>query len=261
MKKILMLCLLAGCGTVKDNRTKNELNLRPISELIQSKWPELIGGRPADPKDFPASFYAAMGNARCTATLVGPQVLIIAAHCVDDGAKATITIKGEKISGKCTHGPDYNGNATADYTLCAFDKPIEGIAYELLNQDENLVKVGDEILLTGFGCIRQGGGGGNDGIYRIGEAKVTNIPSGNSNDIITVGNSALCFGDSGGPAFKIVGVLRYQVSINSRGDISKTSYLSAVHTPQAKKFIKSWSDKTGLKICGVHADVKGCRGL
>lgn len=276
--KVLFLGIALSCSKKNDDgaegekEQKQEIFLEPISELEQAPGmrlpggeedvePTLIGGRAADPKDFPASFYAAMGGSRCTATVVGPQVLFIAAHCVGNGSKATITHKGEKIAGVCEHSSDYRRNSTADYALCAFGKVIEGIEYEVVNQDESRIKVGDEILLTGFGCVRPGGGGGNDGVYRIGEAKVSRVPRGSDNDIVTGGGAALCFGDSGGPAFKIASGMRYQVSINSRGDIRQTSYLSALHTDQAKKFITSWSEKTGLKICGVHKDVPNCRGL
>ena len=222
---------------------------------------DLIGGRTASLSDWPASVYSSQGNSRCTSTVVGERVLLIAAHCVSDGGKASFKVGGVQYSSICTHSDDYEGNATADYSLCAVDKVVEGISYEVVNQDKDSVKVGDELLLTGFGCIQPGGGGGNDGTYRIGEAKVTRTPSGTNNDIVTSGGAALCFGDSGGPAFKVTGTKRVQVSINSRGDIRTTSYLSALHTDQAKAFFSSWYEKNGQKICGVHKDAKGCRGM
>ena len=106
-----------------------------------------------------------------------------------------------------------------------------------------------------------GGSGGIDGTYRIGESKIIRMPSGTSNDIITQGGAALCFGDSGGPAFHInANGERVVVSTNSRGDIRTTSYLSSTHTSYAKRFFQSWYEKTGFKICGYHADATGCRG-
>jgi hypothetical protein len=143
---------------------------------------------------------------------------------------------------------------------------VTGIPYENLNTDPTAVKVGDEILLTGYGCVRQGGGGGNDGTYRIGEAKVSKVGKGDSakgdNDIVAKNGAALCFGDSGGPAFKYLDAgktKRVMISINSRGNIRDTSYLSSVSTPRAKGFISIWSAAKGVKLCGYHADAKGCR--
>lgn len=242
----------------------------------------LINGTPADPKDFPASVYASMQSSRCTATVVGEKVLLIAAHCVSNGGTATFNVGPNNYSSKCTHAPDYDfqswsrhreailvgnpqmaiseeRNATADWSLCVTTKTVTGIAYEMVNQEPNTHAIGDELLLTGYGCVQPGGGGGNDGTYRTGKAKVTGLPSGSSNDIITKGGAALCFGDSGGPAFKVEGDKRWVVSVNSRGDIKTTSYLSSTSTPASKKFFADWATKNAVKICGVHADAVGCR--
>jgi len=268
---LMAILLIASCGVLKPNSDAPRpegpslLEMFPVSELNQKSEPQiptLIGGRNADPKDWPASMYSAQGNSRCTSTIVGERVLLIAAHCVANGGTAQFKVGGKNYSARCEHSPDYRRDSTADWSLCLISEKVEGIPYEIVNQDEALVKVGDEVLLTGFGCVRPGGGGGNDGTYRIGETKVQRVTNGN-NDIVTKGGAALCFGDSGGPAFKYLDAekkIRAQISVNSRGDIATTSYLSAVHTGPAKKFLKEWSDRKQVKICGVHADAAGCRG-
>lgn len=223
--------------------------------------PTLIGGTPADGKDYPASFYSSQGNSRCTATLVGTRVLQLAAHCVGNGRSAVVkTLEGTQYSFVCTHAPGYANNATADWALCVTPQAVAGVPAEVLNQDPNYVKVGDKVLLAGFGCTQPGGSGGNDGVYRVGESTVTQVPSGNSNDIVTKGGAALCFGDSGGSAFKVEGTARKVISVNSRGNIKDTSYLSSVATDEARKFYADFASKNSVKLCGVHADAEGCRG-
>jgi secreted trypsin-like serine protease len=224
--------------------------------------PSLIGGRPADPKDWPASVYISSGGGRCTATVIGPHVLITAAHCVSNGGTATFAVLANRYSAKCTHSKAYSGNSTADYALCKIDKMVEGIPYESVLLDPNVLKVGSEIMLTGYGCVRRGGGGGNDGIYRIGEAKVTKLPSGSNNDIVTDRQSvALCFGDSGGPAFYYLDkTKRVVISINSRGNIADTSYLSALFTTEGVRFMNAWQQGNDMVgICGLSTGVVGCR--
>lgn len=270
IKGLVALCALSACGLGKKNETENkrgDIELFPVADLDQvaeqAIEPTLIGGTVADPKDWPASMYADMGGARCTATIVGERALLIAAHCVDNGAAANFTLNGTRYTSVCTHSKEYAGNATADYTLCLIDKKVEGIPYEKMNQDANLLKVGDKITLTGFGCIKPGGGGGNDGLYRIGEATITQLPFDRSNDIVTKGSAALCFGDSGGPSFQYLDrdkKDRVVLAINSRGDIRAISYLSALHTAEGKRFLNAWAEKNGQKLCGVHADAVGCRG-
>lgn len=276
--KFLMICvtiftLIGACGAgvykivAKEPAQKSShlLQVADLPQRVEQPIATLIGGRTADPNDWPASMYAAMNGGRCTSTLVGQRTLLIAAHCVDNGAKATFRIKNVIYSSTCEHSPAYvAGNATADWALCVVDKTVTGVEFEIVNQDNAAVKVGDEVLLTGFGCVQPGGGGGNDGTYRVGEATVTDVPNGgDSNDIITKGGGALCFGDSGGPAFKFMDAdkkTRVQISVNSRGDIRTESFLSSVSTDQAREFFKSWSKKHDQKICGVHVDALGCRG-
>lgn len=223
--------------------------------------PYLIGGTAADPKDWPASVYAHMSGAACSATVVGERTLLIATHCVEGGATASFSVGGNAYRAKCTNGPGYSGNSTADWSLCLVDKPVTGTPYERLLTDASKVNKGDTVRLTGYGCIRKGGGGGNDGVFRIGTAKVTSTPSGRDFDTVTKGSAALCFGDSGGAAYVETGKERFIFGVNSRGDISTTSYLSSVYVSTFLDFAKSWSEKTGAKICGLDADAKGCRGV
>src|SRR3989338_2115163 len=132
----------------------------------------LINGTPADPAQWPVSVYASMSGARCSATLVGPQTLLIASHCVKTGGEAFFSVNGQRVSSRCTRSPLYSHDSTADWALCLVGEPISGVPYENINYDEQRLKVGDSLMLTGYGCIKPGGGGGNDGIFRIGESKI-----------------------------------------------------------------------------------------
>lgn len=225
----------------------------------------LINGKTADLKDWPASVYATMGSSRCTATVIGEKVLLIAAHCVGDGKSATFSVKGNSYKSLCTHSPHYRNNTTADWALCIIDNNVQGIPYEVVNQDPEIHKVGQNLQLTGYGCTNPGGGGGNDGTYRIGESNIIDLPSGSNNDIVTRGggSAALCFGDSGGPAFlwDAKKEKRLVVSVNSRGDIKAISNLSSISTSMAKTFFSDWSSRNKVEICGIHTSARGCRSM
>ena len=225
--------------------------------------PSLIGGRDANAADWPATVYSSQGSSRCTATLVAARALLIAAHCVGDGKTATFTAGGKQYSSTCKHSPDYRRDHTADWALCYVATDVAGVAFEKLAKPEDAPQVGETILLTGYGCTRAGGSGGNDGVYRIGESTVISVPT-RDNDIVTKGGAALCYGDSGGPAFRLLdpeGKERVQVSVNSRGDIRTTSYLSSITTAKAVSFIESWAQEKRVRICGIHAEAGGCRGV
>lgn len=221
----------------------------------------LINGTPANKADWPVSVYASMSQSRCSATLVGPQTLLIAAHCVKDAGTASFTLTNRRISTKCKHSPNYATDSTADWALCYTASAITGVTFENLNYDLARIKVGDKLTLTGYGCTTPGGGGGNDGIFRVGQSTIKRLPNTSSNDIITKNGAALCFGDSGGAAYYVDPRTnqRWIVGVNSRANISTTSYLSSVHTDKAKDFFKSWAITNNTVICGIHSEAVGCR--
>lgn len=278
---LLALALLAGCqgdnsssksgegeqqivqGSKLAEPNNGDVVLLDIQTVANSvpQYDTLIGGTPADPKDWPASFTTSQGNSRCTGTMIGPKSLQLAAHCVGNGRTASINYKGKMYTSVCTHSPKYARDATADYALCSLSEPLDLPWYEsILTPETNKIKVGDKIVLAGMGCTQPGGSGGNNNVFRVGSAPVIRMPTGN-NDIVTQGSSALCFGDSGGSAFwqDDDGVLKI-AGVNSRGDIRTTSYLSAVFTPDGSSFYKSWAEKNQASICGLDPEAKKCRG-
>jgi hypothetical protein len=138
--------------------------------------------------------------------------------------------------------------------------------YETVNTDATRIRIGTELLLTGFGCT-QDTGTGSDGNYRIGEATVSALPSGSNNDMTTSGDVALCYGDSGGGAFLFLDTAqkkRVQVSVNSRievlddGRLGKSSFLSSTSTMASQSFLKRWASANTADICGVTPSAKNC---
>lgn len=233
-----------------------------VGSSIYAQERTLINGREANPADFPASVLASMSGSACTGTVVGERVLFIAAHCVEGSLKATFSVGPNKYSTKCEITSRYARGVDHDLALCLTDKPVTGIPFESLNLDPSILNIGDELLLTGYGCTKAGGSGGNDGTYRIGESKITSLPKGSTFDMTTSGGGALCYGDSGGPAFKYLDqskTSRIVVSANSKGDIATTSYLTSTSTPESIEFITQWASKNQVKICGVDKTATGCR--
>jgi len=159
---------------------------------------------------------------------------------------------------KCEQTPEYRDQTEdLDFALCHTDKPID-VAYASIAKEGP--KIGDEVTLSGYGCIKQGGGGGNDGILRIGLAKVSQLPT-EDNWFYTQDTAALCFGDSGGPAFKMIKSpkqeMHYVMGVNSQGNIKDLSLLTALWIDKSQKFFKSFAAEHKVDICGVTKDCKG----
>lgn len=257
------LLVAAGCGSAGPIMPDPaSCNFARANEQVKLGGGDLtlINGRPAKPEDWPASVYPSAGNSRCSSTIIGDRVLISAGHCMGNGSTVRFSVGPNQYTARCTHHPEYRGNSTADWALCLIDKPVVGIKYDKIIAGTVPVKVGDKVLASGYGCTQPGGGGGNDGIFRIGETTVTQLPSGRSYDIVTRSGGALCFGDSGGALWLIKeNGDRFQIGVNSRGDIATTSYLSALGVKTFETFILDWAKANGVKVCGVHPDAQNCR--
>ena len=231
--------------------------------------PSLRGARPAVPADWPASFYSTHAGGSCTSTFIGERVMLTAAHCVADSGTAAVRVGEVVRTGVCSRAPDYPANPKADWALCVFSERVIPGPYERVNTDASLITAKSQLLLTGFGCTTNTGTGGNDGIFRIGEAIITGVPTLQSFDIETNGKVALCFGDSGGGAYLYLDAAkkkRVQVSVNSRvgkdpvtETLTEASYLSSLTVPAAKTFISEWSRRHRVLVCGIDQSAGGCR--
>src|SRR5690242_3102756 len=54
-----------------------------------------------NPADFPATFYTWTGGF-CSSSLVGPKVLLTAAHCVPDNGRVKVEIPNNPVRATCT---------------------------------------------------------------------------------------------------------------------------------------------------------------
>jgi hypothetical protein len=250
-------------------QNKPTTSFYPVAELTKPPGASttLQHARIADPKDWPATFYSVHPGGSCTSTLVGPRVLLTAAHCTPEGASVSVKLAGKEYEGVCSQAASFSASDPAkiseDWALCLMTEEVTVKQYETVNLDPSRLRISQEILLTGFGCTQSNGTGGNDGNYRIGEAKISSLPAEADNYIQTKGQVALCFGDSGGPAFLYLDAgkkRRLQVSVNSRvgslgkGKVGGVSYLSSTSTATAETFFKNWAEKNHVTICGLEAN-------
>ncbi|MDX0116489.1 trypsin-like serine protease [Sinorhizobium meliloti] len=272
-----------------------------VTELKQKgdqAIPQLRLGYIANPADWPASLYATFetprGTAACTAALIGPEVMMTAAHCVPANGVVRFSYAGKGYAADCARHPQYDAgdDASADYALCklttAFAEPA-GFRYETVD----IAPMGDlltrPILLTGYGCRSDVVADGDaDGKYRYGfntvvetsvsEAKSMGTayytPAEDNNLFTALLGANLCPGDSGGPAFRrtnsqgdsILG--RMIIGVNSRvfyADRTQTTYstslVSSTGTEEFRQWATKWLDERAVQACGLRTptSIPNCR--
>jgi len=262
---LLFTCfmVLHGCGTEAVRQAASAVTVvweeevpeahRPLVQTTQEIFPTLINGNPVQPGQWKQTVRIRTNNSGCTASVVGPRVLATAAHCAATGATSVFTLDGVNYSAKISRHPIYP-NRDMDIALGVIDKEVVLQEYSILPDKVDVVKVGDAIRLMGYGCTKPGGGGGNDGVLREGMSTVTGFQG---FDIVTgkSGEAALCFGDSGGPAFIQADGKLFNISQNSKGDISRTSYLARWDVKEAQDWVRKWiADNGNIEVCGINKD-------
>lgn len=232
--------------------------------LLASFDPMLIGGRPALKGEFPEILYISSGSSRCSAVVISDQVIATAAHCVRDQgeirpvSEKLVDFVHEQIvyTAICSQAPLYRDQKEDhDLALCKVDKrlPIKPAKVSRVSP-----RMSSIVLLTGYGCTKGNSdgssSGGNDGILRVGKAKVTKLPKEKNHWFYTEDLSALCFGDSGGPSMLSEKEKHSVIGINSRGDIQKLSLLTALFTIESVEFMEAFAQEKNVKICGITND-------
>jgi len=248
---------------------------------------QIFGGEPINPDYFPWTlkfeYRDLQGKLQlCTATVVGEQVVFVAAHCVGANHSVIVRLRGhEKSYGlACKPNPKFDsphGSYKADLMICRSDRKFPTTKmFESVNFSE--VKRDTELFLLGYGCRdlndekRKTIGtliGGSAKVNRVDNKHV--ITKGKEWDTpSTVGSDVVvCPGDSGGGVYLITeGRITETRGRSIIGVVSlffpeeRESFITAFSLPENQEFINEWSqdeDNIGIWICGVHPEAKNCR--
>jgi len=259
------------------------LEVDAVPDLPQDPLgPRLGNGVVATPSEWPASAV----SKSCTVTLIGPQALMTAAHCVGNGATVTVHNAGlPAFTGVCTRHSKWSlQNLSPDVALCLMEPMArKGLFFESLQLDAVHVASGNRLTLGGYGCTdletqKQE----SPPVFRIGPALIATAPGGNTawpqwliTQPATSGSlSFACPGDSGGAAYRftpagvrgIVGVIS-AVNADKEAVDYRATYIAALATSEIRGFIQKWvgdsakktEDHKAVRICGVNLFELPCR--
>lgn len=230
---------------------------------------QVQGGFEATVSFWPATFiFDGAHGGICTATAVGPRVLLTAAHCVTNGGGGKIVKTNAKL--KCWHHDRWAIGPRWDLALCLANKDIKldiTAPYETISIAAGEPVINRFITLLGYGCTVAGG---SKGVLYQGDSPVTHIASAPKPWFTTTGPVAVCSGDSGGGAFLVdsASTSRRIVGVASMMTGSATSDFAATPDADAVRWFGDWAaarlkeghSKNELRICGLDGTLNVCHG-
>ncbi len=222
----------------------------------------ILGGDQTTVGQYPTTLVLEVGGGLCSATLLTPDWVLTAAHCVSPSVlhltqaqiTAGVRIHVGTVNLRTSSGTVVRASATYphpsfslaalgshDIGLIKLATPITDRAPVPVNLDPARAPVGIDVTMVGYGATAVGGGGNVGVEYVVHQTSVSCAPAGESdaNLLCYDQRSGLgkCQGDSGGPSFATVDGTLLQVGITSFGDQNCAEFGADTRTDAERDFL------------------------
>jgi uncharacterized protein (TIGR03382 family) len=215
----------------------------------------IIGGTPTTEGQYPNVVVFEAGGGLCTGTLITPDWVLTAAHCIQGASPTSVRVHFATVNLNKDQGvtrlakelfphPMFSQSALGrhDIGLIKLSMSVNDVIPAPVNLVKENAPIGLAVTMVGFGTTATNGGAGSIGVQYVVNQTVTACSSfAGSNDNLLcysqTNGTGKCNGDSGGPSFAMIGGRLTQVGITSFGDMGCTQFGADTRTDAEKDWL------------------------